>query len=94
MDDSRLDVRPPVDVCETCGSGQGYIWPMATDGDSSHMFVERCDMCDRFKSDSDAAFWLLGKLQHTPVVVGEAGEAYIASIHRNAPYIDLMTEAS
>lgn len=49
-------------VCQTCGTGQGYIWPMASDGDDSHDYVERCDGCERFDSDEDAAQYIADRL--------------------------------
>lgn len=49
-------------VCQTCGTGQGYIWPMASDGDDSHHFVERCDLCLRFSSDEAAADYIVAQL--------------------------------
>lgn len=58
-----------VAVCETCGTGQGYIWPTASDGHDDHYYVERCDACDRFESDDAAADYIAGRL-------GELGLAY------------------
>lgn len=49
-------------VCQTCHTGQGYIWPIATDGDDEHYFVERCDMCERFESDEEAADYIAARL--------------------------------
>jgi hypothetical protein len=33
----------------------GAIWPIASDGDDSHPWVERCDNCKRFADDVAAA---------------------------------------
>lgn len=33
----------------------GYLWPCASDGDQSRPYVERCDLCERFELDEDAA---------------------------------------
>lgn len=33
----------------------GAIWPIASDGDDSFPFVERCDNCKRFPDDVAAA---------------------------------------
>lgn len=52
-------------VCETCGTGQGYIWPIASDGMDDHYYIERCDMCERFASDVAAADYVAGMLEKT-----------------------------
>jgi hypothetical protein len=41
----------------------GAIWPMATNGDDSLMFVERCDACERFSSDDEAAEAVAAQIQ-------------------------------
>lgn len=46
----------PENDCLTCGDGiPGTLAPMATNGDTWHPWVERCDECGRFDSDWTAA---------------------------------------
>ena len=66
MEPSGSDyARLPKDVyvCETCGTGQGFIWPIASDSMDDHYYVERCDGCDRFESDTEAADFICEKLK-------------------------------
>lgn len=47
--------------CEGCLGGiPGTIAPIATNGDDSHPFVERCDTCQRFETDWEAALRVAG----------------------------------
>lgn len=65
MEPSGSDyARLPKDVfvCETCGTGQGFIWPIASDSMDDHYYIERCDNCDRFESDEEAADFVAAKL--------------------------------
>ena len=76
-------------MCETCFTGCGFIWPVASDGDTSHSYVERCDACDRFKSDVDATYWLYDQLRKTwgdALILG-TGSARVGD--RLCPYIDV-----
>jgi hypothetical protein len=42
--------------CECDGDKlPGAAWPMASDSDDAHPYVERCDLCQRFDCDEDAA---------------------------------------
>lgn len=72
-------------LCETCGNARGWLWPSATDGNYDHDYVERCDACDRFADDWEAWEFLKAKLDG---YLFDAGEAFIRSIDRKAPYID------
>jgi hypothetical protein len=47
-------------VCEGCLHCQyaGIRWPASPDCDSSRSWVERCDTCERFDTDLDAAIWV------------------------------------
>lgn len=74
-------------VCQTCLTGQGWIWPTSTDGNSDHLWVERCDNCDRFKDDFDAAKYLEKRFIREGFGLN-SGSALIESIHRYQPYID------
>src|SRR4051812_43001195 len=38
-----------------CDCPNGWVWPMASDGDSTFPFVERCDDCKAFADDIEAA---------------------------------------
>lgn len=43
--------------CETCSHCvfPGVRWPASPDGSSAHSFVERCDICERYSGDIEAA---------------------------------------
>jgi hypothetical protein len=74
----------PEPPCPYDGDGceGGILWPMATNGDSTHDWIERCDECQRFDSDRDAAIALGQKLgQHIKwgTIPGVSGKC---------PYID------
>ena len=81
----RIDARPPHDICDGCGTGQGYIWPTTIDGFDDYMYVERCDSCCRFESDFEAAFYLLGRLRMMSIIP-------ITGQHRNHPFIEVDRE--
>lgn len=51
-------------VCEGCVHCQfpGVRWPASPDGDTTHSYVEKCDYCDRFEDDYDAAAHIAEKL--------------------------------
>lgn len=67
----------------------GAIWPMATNCDDSHQWVERCDACGRFASDDDAAVaviaWLVAGNGPQVITVGSARPSGVSGFH---PYID------
>jgi hypothetical protein len=44
-------------LCE-CDCNGGAIWPMASDSDAGWPYVERCDDCQRFRDDIDAAHFV------------------------------------
>lgn len=79
--------EPRVDLCDGCVDGKGYIWPIASNGDTSHAWVERCDSCERFDSDEEAAeyirkrLWIMG-------ATAEAGSAVPAGVSSTHFYID------
>jgi hypothetical protein len=79
-------------VCETCGTGQGYLWPIASDSMDDHYYVERCDMCDRFVSDLAAADYVAGMLKKTGF---RFDRGYKTLGNRTPfPYIENIEEAS
>jgi hypothetical protein len=45
-----------------CDCDGGVVWPMATDGDDSHPFVERCDDCQLLPDDVLAADVLAARI--------------------------------
>ena len=50
------------ELCETCTDARGWIWPTATNGLTDHSYVERCDACERFADDLEAARFVSKKL--------------------------------
>lgn len=77
-------------VCETCFTGCGFIWPIASDGDNQHSYVERCDACDRFKDDRDATRWLYDQLRKTWGDSVILGTGMYRVNDRLCPYIDVL----
>lgn len=77
-------------MCETCFTGCGLIWPTASDGDTQHSYVERCDACDRFPDDSAAMYWLRKRIFQTwgAEIVYSAG--WKAVNGRDQPYLDIL----
>lgn len=45
-----------------CDCDDGVLWPMASDCDDSHPYVERCDDCQRYEDDIDAAHALAARV--------------------------------
>lgn len=79
---SYPDFDGPIGECLCECGGKGYFWPMATDGDDSHDWVERCDECRRFPSDDDAAVEVAMKTG-LPLVFAVPG-----GLSRPHPFID------
>src|SRR3954469_15314098 len=52
-----------------CDCPNGWLWPMASDGDETHPFVERCDDCQVFADDIVAAEALAATLEGGHVVM-------------------------
>ena len=48
-------------LCEGCSDSdvRGVYWPTVINHDDSHPWIERCDFCQRFTSDTGAAEHLL-----------------------------------
>lgn len=76
-----------IELCESCEGACGYRWPTATDCNTDHDWVERCDACDRFEDDNEAHAFLTARLQDMGYEY-DTGYAHIRSIGRKAPYID------
>ena len=75
--------------CEGC-EGEvfpGIRWPTATNEDESHEWVERCDECQRFDSDEDAADWLVSTYGDKHATKGEAVPVGCSSPH---PYVEII----
>jgi hypothetical protein len=52
----KLDSERLIDgIRPACGCDDGVLWPMASDCDGSHPYVERCDECAVFDTDEEAA---------------------------------------
>lgn len=49
------------DYCEGCDGCRfsGIRWPAAPDSSTDQSFLERCDYCERYESDADAAIALV-----------------------------------
>lgn len=78
-----LDYLREAEEALACGCRDGILWPIATDRDRSHDWVERCDECASFDSDDEAA-----------KALGETLACRVAwrwhpSLNRLAPCIDL-----
>jgi hypothetical protein len=60
--------------CEACvGDGhefEGIRWPTASDGDASEDYVERCDTCEKYDTDNEAAAALVDLLGDRYVTSG------------------------
>lgn len=76
-------------ACDACWDQvvPGAIWPMATDGDDSKPWVERCDTCEVFELDTEAARAVAGATNgllvlaqvHGPVARGWTPSVYSGS---------------
>ena len=42
-------------MCDCSPDWPGILWPMATDGDGERDWVERCDDCQVYRDDYEAA---------------------------------------
>lgn len=75
---------PDPEPCAQCDGGivPGVLWPMASNGDDDHDWIERCDDCAVFEGDHDAAEALSAVLR-TPYQ-----EATPYGSERPHPYID------
>lgn len=78
-------------VCQTCVTGKGWIWPTASDGCTTHQFVERCDICDRFTDDTEAQAYLLMRFKAEGFDV-KAGFADIGR-GRMQPWLSVVVES-
>lgn len=74
-------------VCVTCGTGQGYVWPMNSNMRDDHYYVERCDACERFDSDQAAADFIAARL-HELGLTFDQGAADIGTPGIPQPYIE------
>ena len=49
----------------------GVRWPTATNGDDSHQWVERCDTCQQYATDEQAAQRVVEFYDGVPMMIGE-----------------------
>jgi hypothetical protein len=65
-------------VCEYCETAPipGIVFPIASNGNTDHAYVEQCDECRKFASDLDAAA-VLGHMFRLTVQQTGSGRAYI-----------------
>lgn len=75
--------------CEGCEGTPfpGIRWPTAANGDESRSWVERCDTCERYDSDRDAARALRDNYYEQDEY--EFGEAYPAGSSSRTPYFEV-----
>jgi hypothetical protein len=78
---------PPGSFCEGCDGYspfEGMRWPTATNGDTSREWVERCDKCERYESDDEAALALREIYEGNVKEYGEAKPCGLDTLH---PYL-------
>lgn len=92
MPDLYAPLPDGVYLCQTCTTGQGYIWPIASNGDPEHYFVERCDMCDRFESDAEAADFIAAKLTKEGFKFDRGEKEIVGGSRFPQPYIENVEE--
>ena len=69
-------------LCEGCSDSdvRGVYWPTVINHDDSHPWIERCDFCQRFTSDTGAAEHLLelGLIDRLGLArpIGSRGESF------------------
>lgn len=77
-----ISTAPGQVLCSWCKDSAlipGIIFPIASDGDNTHAYVERCDECELVADDLAAAF-ILSHYLKKPVVFGRHGRPYIEGI--------------
>lgn len=79
---------PCPDGCEANEDIPGVRWPSETNGDDSHPYVERCDACQRYDSDDDAADALAEHLEESGKTVTR-GEAIAPGTINPTPWIEV-----
>jgi len=89
---SGLVVRPHALLCDGCVDGAGYIWPIASNGNQDHDWVERCDSCERFESDLDAAYYIVQRLRAMGALF-DCGVAPIPGVSGVQHWIDNVRSA-
>lgn len=72
--------------CEGCENEifPGIRWPTRANDDGSHQWVERCDSCERFDSDEEAAEWLVETYGPDTASIGHAVPSGCSGPH---PYV-------
>jgi hypothetical protein len=75
--------------CEGCEGHvfPGVRWPTTVNADSSREWVERCDRCDRYESDGDAAQAV--RHSYPTDAVSAWGEARPHGSMRLQPYVEI-----
>lgn len=69
-------------LCAWCKESSlipGIVFPIASDGDNSHAYVERCDEC-ALVTDDVAAVRILSRYLQMPFDFGAKGQPYIKDI--------------
>ena len=80
---AELRAAFPPDNCEACRGAEdaplpGVFYPTMSNGDTSVAWIERCDTCQRYASDEDAAKALVaaGKIEDYAMERPEGSESY------------------
>jgi hypothetical protein len=91
-DEEESDVSNPVAIERVCDCDDdrfpGVAWPMASNGDDSRSWVERCDNCERYPNDEEAAAAVIVELDRQGRL-GEWGhDKVFGGGHDNYPYVE------
>lgn len=86
-----VELPSSMGLCDTCGDARGYLWPHATNDRTDHSYVERCDGCQRFESDTEAAVFVAKRLadMHVDAVYSAAD----VGLSTPQPYVDLVEDS-
>lgn len=83
-----------MEQCEACehplthSPVPGVLWPVVTNSDSTHLWVARCDTCQRYEDDFAAAIALANHLDKWGVSHTEGTTEPIDA--SPSPFIDLL----
>jgi hypothetical protein len=89
---SHLFIGVPNGVyCEGCEDGifPGIRWPSATNGDTNHEWIERCDSCERYPDDFAAAEVVLQEYRENGSDYEYDDETIPTGCTSPQPYLDL-----
>lgn len=77
--------------CEGCVGHviPGVRWPTATNGDDTREWVERCDMCERYTTDEEAADRVVAEYTMTDGPTVDRGHAIPEGKETEQPYVEV-----